>query len=53
MRNTYEFLLKQPVLSKGITEALTFDDLNIAIRFKEMLQEKCNLECSVNRYIKE
>ena len=48
-----EFLLKQLVLSKSITEALIFDDLNIALRFSEMLQEKCRIECSVNTFIED
>ena len=48
-----EFLLKQLVLSKSITEAMIFDDIIMAKKFKEMLLEKCSLECSVNTYIKD
>ena len=46
-----EFLLKQLVLSSSITEAMIFDDIIMAKKFKEMLREKCRLECSVNTYI--
>ena len=47
-----EFLLKQLVLSRSITEAMVFDDFITAQKFKEMLREKCRIECSVNTYIK-
>ena len=46
-----EYLLKQLVLSKSITEALTFDDFYVAMGFKDLLLKDCKLDCSVNTYI--
>lgn len=48
-----EYLLKQLVLSRSITEAMAFDDFITAQKFKKMLREKCRIECSVNTYIQE
>lgn len=48
-----EYLLKQLVLSRSVTEAMVFDDFITAQKFKEMLREKCKAECSVNTYIED
>ncbi len=47
-----EYLLKQLILSKSITKALSFDDEEIAIGFKDLVFEDCKIDCSVNTYIK-
>ena len=47
-----EYLLKQLILSDSITQAMTFENHDSAIKFKLMLFESCNLKCSVNTYIK-
>ncbi len=46
-----EYLLEQLILSNSISEAMVFDDMELALRFKKMLGEKCYLDCSVNTYI--
>tara|TARA_R110002020_G_scaffold83213_6_gene206195 strand:+ start:740 stop:943 length:204 start_codon:yes stop_codon:yes gene_type:complete len=46
-----EYLLHELVLSDSITEAMTFDDSETAHKFKQMLFERCKLDCSVNTYI--
>ncbi|PXX30410.1 hypothetical protein C7972_10233 [Arenibacter sp. ARW7G5Y1] len=46
-----EYLLKQLILSDSITEALIFDNHEIAIGFRKMLATDCQLQCSINTYI--
>ena len=46
-----EYLLKQLILSKSITEAMTFDTLQTAQGFKRILENECNLICSINTYL--
>ena len=46
-----EYLLQQLILSKNISEALTFDNEFTALAFKDRLIKMCNLDCSVNTYI--
>ena len=46
-----EYLLNELILSDSITEAMTFDNYDTAIKFKQMLHERCKLNCSVNTYI--
>jgi hypothetical protein len=46
-----EYLLQQLILSESISEAMVFDDMELALKFKKMLWECCGLQCSVNTYI--
>ncbi|MCL5244265.1 hypothetical protein M4I21_00485 [Cellulophaga sp. 20_2_10] len=46
-----EYLLQQLILSDSITEALIFDNYDLAIGFRKMLVKNCNLDCSINTYI--
>lgn len=52
--NTYfvEYLLGYMALSKSIEDAMIFDDLDTAIKFKQMLYRVSKLETSVNTFIK-
>lgn len=47
-----EYLIGELVVSNSITEAMTFDDEQLALRFKQMLHTSCQLITSVNTYIK-
>lgn len=46
-----EYLLNELILSDSMTEAMTFDNYDTALKFKQHLFERCNLNCSVNTYI--
>jgi len=46
-----EYLIGELVLSNSISEAMKFNDENIALRFKKMLHSSCRLTTSVNTYI--
>ncbi len=46
-----EYLIGELILSNSISEAMKFDDENIAQKFKQMLHRSCNLVTSVNTYI--
>ncbi len=46
-----EYLIGELVLSESITEAMKFNDENLALRFKQMLHNSCRLITSVNTYI--
>ncbi|WP_109299066.1 hypothetical protein [Aquimarina sp. AU474] len=46
-----EYLIGELVLSNSISEAMKFNDENIALRFKHMLHNSCELVTSVNTYI--
>ncbi len=47
-----EYLLSELILSESITEAMTFTNEENAKGFKKRIFEECNVECSVNTYIK-
>jgi len=47
-----EYLIGELVLSGSISEAMTFNDEKLALRFKHMLHSTCSLVTSVNTYIK-
>jgi len=46
-----EYLIGELVLSQSITEAMKFEDEKLALRFKQMLHNSCELITSVNTYI--
>lgn len=46
-----EYLLNYLVISNSITEAMVFEDLIIAKRFKQMLFETCQLKTIISTYI--
>jgi len=46
-----EYLLRQLILSDSITEALIFENHELAIGFRKMLATDCQLQCSINTYI--
>lgn len=46
-----EYLLGHLILCTSITDAMIFKELDVAIKFKNMLFEHCQLICSVNTYI--
>ncbi len=46
-----EYLIGELVLSSSISEAMKFNDENLALRFKKMLHKSCALVTSVNTYI--
>ncbi len=53
IQNTYfvEYLIGELVLSHSISEAMVFTSWIQATRFKEMLYEKCAINCSINTFI--
>lgn len=46
-----EYLLDYLVISNSITEAMIFDDLELARGFKKMLIETCDLNTIISTYI--
>lgn len=46
-----EFLLNYLVISNSITEAMIFDELEVANKFKNMLQENCQLNTMITTFI--
>lgn len=54
LQNTYfvEYLIGTLVLSSSIFDAMVFDDLDTAIKFKKMLLVTCELNTSVSTFIK-
>lgn len=50
-RYVNEFLFQELVLCENISQALVFTDLSQAHKFKEMLFERCSLNCSINTFI--
>ncbi|MDO6490980.1 MAG: hypothetical protein ABJD66_00050 [Cellulophaga sp.] len=46
-----EYLLQQLILSDSITEALIFEEYDLAVGFRKMLAKNCKLDCSINTYI--
>lgn len=53
LQNTYfvEYLIGTLVLSSSILDAMIFDDLDTAIKFKRMLLTTCELNTSVSTFI--
>lgn len=47
-----EYLFNELILSNSITEAMLFDNIDTAHRFKTMLYSCCDLKCSINTFIK-
>lgn len=54
LQNTYfvEYLIGTLVLSNSIVDAMIFDDLDAAIKFKQMLLVTCDLNTSISTFIK-
>jgi hypothetical protein len=54
LQNTYfvEYLIGTLVLSSSIFDAMVFDDLGTAMKFKQMLLTTCELNTSVSTFIK-
>lgn len=54
LHNTYfvEYLIGTLVLSNSIVDAMIFDDLDAAIKFKQMLLVTCDLNTSISTFIK-
>lgn len=54
LQNTYfvEYLIGTLVLSSSILDAMEFDDLETAIKFKQMLLTTCKLQTSISTFIK-
>jgi hypothetical protein len=53
LQNTYfvEYLIGTLVLSSSIFDAMVFDDLDTAMKFKQMLLTTCELNTSVSTFI--
>ena len=47
-----EYLFNSLIISDSITEAMIFEDIEQAKKFKEMLQEQCKLKTSISTFIK-
>lgn len=46
-----EYLIGELVLSNSLSDAMIFDNLKTAHKFKKMLASTCDLDCSVNTFI--
>lgn len=46
-----EYLIGILVLSDSIFEAMVFDDLDTAVKFKQMLLTTCELKTSISTFI--
>lgn len=53
-QNTYfvEYLIGTLILSDSLFEAMVFDDLDTAVKFKQMLNKVCDLQTSISTFIK-
>ena len=53
LQNTYfvEYLIGTLVLSSSIFDAMVFDDVDTAMKFKQMLLTTCELNTSVSTFI--
>jgi hypothetical protein len=53
LQNTYfvEYLIGTLVISTSIFDAMVFDDLDTAVKFKKMLLTTCELQTSVSTFI--
>jgi len=53
LQNTYfvEYLIGTLVLSSSILDAMVFDDLDTAVKFKQMLVSNCELQTSISTFI--
>jgi hypothetical protein len=51
--NTYvvEYLFDTLVLSEHISEAMVFEDAQMAAKFRKILLEKCDLITSINTFL--
>lgn len=51
--NTYivEYLIGMLILSNSLFEAMVFEDLDTAIKFKQMLLVTCQLQTSISTFI--
>lgn len=47
-----EYLIGMLILSNSLFEAMVFDDLDTAVKFKQMLLTNCELQTSINTFIK-
>lgn len=47
-----EYLFNSLIISDSITEAMIFEDIEQAKKFKQMLQEQCKLKTSISTFIK-
>lgn len=54
LQHTYfvEYLIGTLVLSSSISDAMIFDDLETAVKFKQMLILTCDLNTSISTFIK-
>lgn len=54
LQNTYfvEYLIGTLVLSSSIFDAMVFEDLDTAVKFKKMLICTCQLQTSISTFIK-
>lgn len=52
-QNTYfvEYLIGTLVLSSSIADAMVFDNLDTAVKFKQMLFSTCQLQTSISTFI--
>lgn len=46
-----EYLLNELIISDSISEAMVFTDINLAKKFKEMLNNNCNLIVNISTFI--
>lgn len=53
LQNTYfvEYLIGTLVLSSSILDAMIFEDLDTAVKFKKMLVVNCELQTSISTFI--
>lgn len=47
-----EYLFNELIMSDSITEAMTFEDLETATKFKNMLNNVCNIIVNISTFIK-
>ena len=46
-----EYLIGEVVFTSSISRAMTFSDVNIALKFKTLLYDRFKIKVSVNTYI--
>ena len=46
-----EYLLSELIMSDSISEAMVFTDINLARKFKEMLNNNCKLVVNISTFI--
>lgn len=47
-----EYLLEYLVIADSISEAMEFDNYELALKFKVMLLERCNILFNISTFIK-